>query len=319
MELMLSFLLVAIGFALLIKAADYLVDGAAALAVRFSMSEIVIGLTIVSFGTSAPELIVNVIASIRGKSEITLGNVIGSNIINTLLILGVAGLISSIKLEKNTVWREIPFSLLAAIVLFIACNDMMLDGQANLLSRVDGIMFLLFFVIFVAYTFAVSNVESDNTPDIKTLSILKIWLYLIFGAIGLFFGGKLVVDNAIDIAKSLEISEKVVGLTVVAIGTSLPELVTSAVAAFKNKADIAIGNIVGSNIFNIFFVLAISTIIRPIPFIDALNVDVLILISISVILFLIMFTGKKRVIDRWESIFLVAIYVAYMFFILLRG
>jgi cation:H+ antiporter len=319
MELTLSFVYVAIGFALLIKAADFLVDGAAALAVRFSMSEIVIGLTIVSFGTSAPELIVNVIASIRGNSEITLGNVIGSNIINTLLILGVAGLISSIKLEKNTVWREIPFSLLAAIVLFIACNDMMFDGQANLLSRVDGILFLFFFVIFVAYTFAVSNVESDHTPDIKTLSISKIWLYLILGAIGLFFGGKLVVDNAIDIARSLEISEKVVGLTVVAIGTSLPELVTSAVAAFKKKADIAIGNIVGSNIFNIFFVLAISTIIRPIPFIDELNVDVLILISISVILFLIMFTGKKRVIDRWESIFLVAIYVAYMIFILIRG
>jgi cation:H+ antiporter len=319
MDLFLSFVLVVVGFAILIKAADFLVDGAAALAVRFSVSEIMIGLTIVSFGTSAPELIVNVIASIRGNSEITLGNVIGSNIINTLLILGVAGMISAIKLEKNTVWREIPFSLLAALVLFVACNDMMLDGQPNLLSRADGIIFLSFFVIFIAYTFAVSNVESENTPVIKTLSNLKISIYLILGAAGLFFGGKLVVENAVDIAKTMEISEKVVGLTIVAIGTSLPELVTSAVAAFKKKSDIAIGNVVGSNIFNIFFVLAISTVIRPIPFIDSLNVDILILIIISVILFLIMFTGKKRVIDRWEAILLVIIYFVYMVYIIQRG
>ena len=319
MDLLLSFLLIALGFVLLIKAADFLVDSAAALAVKFSVSDIVIGLTIVSFGTSAPELIVNVIASIQGNSEITLGNIIGSNIINTLLILGIAGAIYTIKIEKNTVWREIPFSLLAALVLFIACNDMLFDGEDNLLSRTDGILFLLFFIIFIVYTFTISNVESSHAPEIKTLSTLKIWIYIILGMIGLFFGGKLVVDHAVKIAKFLEISEKVVGLTIVAIGTSLPELVTSAVAACKKKSDIAVGNVVGSNIFNIFFVLAISTIIRPIPFISELNVDIIILISVSVFLFLIMFTGKKRAIDRWESVLLITIYIAYTIFILFRG
>jgi cation:H+ antiporter len=319
MDLLLTFLLIALGFALLIKSADFLVDGAAALAVKFSVSDIVIGLTIVSFGTSAPELIVNVIASIQGNSEITLGNVIGSNIINTLLILGIAGAIYTIKIEKNTVWREIPFSLLAALVLFIACNDMLFDGEDNLLSRTDGILFLLFFIIFIVYTFTISNVESSHTLEIKTLPTLKIWIYIILGMIGLFFGGKLVVENAVKIAEVLEISEKVVGLTIVAIGTSLPELVTSAVAAFKKKSDIAIGNVVGSNIFNIFFVLAISTIIRPIPFINELNVDLIILISVSVFLFLIMFTGKKRAIDRWESVLLMTIYIAYTIYILFRG
>jgi len=319
MDLLLSFLLIAIGFALLIKAADFLVDGAAALAVKFSVSDIVIGLTIVSFGTSAPELIVNVIASIQGNSEITLGNIIGSNIINTLLILGIAGAIYTIRIEKNTVWREIPFSLLAALVLFIACNDMLFDGKDNLLSRTDGILFLLFFIIFIVYTFTISNVESSDAPEIKTLTTLKIWIYIILGMIGLFFGGKLVVDHAVKIAAVLEISEKVVGLTIVAIGTSLPELVTSAVAAFKKKSDIAIGNVVGSNIFNVFFVLAISTIIRPIPFINELNVDLIILIAVSVFLFFIMFTGKKRAIDRREAVLLITIYIAYMIFILFRG
>ncbi len=319
MDLALSIALIVVGFVLLIKAADYLVDGAAALAAKFSVSEIVIGLTIVSFGTSAPELIVNVIASIRGNSDITLGNVIGSNIMNTLAILGIAGIIYAIKIEKNTVWREIPFSLLATVVLFIACNDMLFDGAENLLSRTDGILFLLFFVIFIVYTFTVSKVETTDLPEIKILSTLKIWIYIILGMIGLFLGGKLVVENAVEIARVLEISEKVVGLTVVAVGTSLPELVTSAVAAVKKKSDIAIGNIVGSNIFNIFFVLAISTIIRPIPFISSLNVDLIVLILVSIFLFLIMFTGKKRVIDRWESAILLIVYIIYTIYIIIRG
>lgn len=319
MILIVDFLLIAAGFALLIKSADFLVDGASALAVKFSVSQIVIGLTIVSFGTSAPELIVNVIASLGGNSDITLGNVIGSNIINTLLILGVAGLIYPIKTVKNTVWREIPYSLLAAALLILACNDLFLDGTANILSRSEGLIFLLFFLIFIVYSFAIARVESVDVPEIRVLSNLKIIVFILIGIAGLFYGGKLVVNYAINIARELHISEKMIGLTIVAIGTSLPELVTTAVAAYRKRSDIAIGNVVGSNIFNIFFVLAVSVIIRPIPFTEVLNLDLLVLLGASLFLFLLMFSGKKRTIDRWESVLLVFVYILYMGYIINRG
>ena len=319
MTLIVDFILIIAGFAFLIKSADFLVEGASALAAKFSVSQIVIGLTIVSFGTSAPELIVNIIASLRGNSDITLGNVIGSNIINTLLILGVAGLIYPIKTVANTIWREIPYSLLAAAVLLLACNDLLLDGTANILTRSEGFIFLLFFLIFIVYSFAIARVESVDVPEIKMLSDLKITIYILIGIAGLFYGGKLVVNNAVNIARELDISEKVIGLTIVAIGTSLPELVTSAVAAYRKKSDIAIGNVVGSNIFNIFFVLAVSVLIRPIPFNEVMNVDLMILLFASLFLFILMFSGKKRTIDRWESILLVAVYIFYMGYIIQRG
>jgi cation:H+ antiporter len=310
--------LIVIGFALLIKGADLLVEGSAALAVRLSVSEIVIGLTVVSFGTSAPELIVNILASIQGKTDITLGNVIGSNIINILLILGISGLLRPIVTEKNTVWREIPFSLLAAVALFIAANDAFFGSGPDEISRGDGLLFLLFFMIFITYSFAISGIEFRDQEKIKTLSVLRITLYMIFGLAGLLFGGKLVVDNAVKIAKVLAVSEKMIGLTIVAIGTSLPELFTTAVAAFKGKSDIAIGNIVGSNIFNIFFILALSSIINPIKFTTDLNVDILILIGASVILFITMFIGTVRKLDRGESLFFILVYIAYFIFLTIR-
>ena len=311
--------LLLLGFVLLIKGADFFVDGASALAIRLDVSQIVIGLTIVAFGTSAPELIVNFFAAINGNTDISLGNIIGSNIINILLILGIAGLIHPLRTQKNTVWREIPFSLLAVIVLIIVCNDQIIDNTRDLLSRSDAIILLLFFSIFIIYSFAISKVESQDAPDIKEFSTGRILLYLFLGLAGLIAGGRFVVKNSVQLAAYWGLSEKLIGLTIIALGTSLPELATSAVAAFKNKSDIAIGNIIGSNIFNIFFILGITALIKPLPFNPVLNQDLGILLVASILLFLTMFTGNKRLLDRWEAGIFLFIYAGYTVYLFIRN
>lgn len=300
------------GFSLLLKGGDLLVDGASALAYKFKISQIAIGLTIVAFGTSAPELIVNVFAALKASSEITIGNVVGSNIINILLILGVASIIRPLITQKNTIWKEIPFALLSSVVLIILANDLILSDQTNIISRSDGLILLMFFIIFLVYAFSIAKETDFADSEIKVLSISKSIIFLVLGIIGLFIGGKLIVDSAVAIARYLEISEAVIGFTVIAFGTSLPELATSAIAAKKGKADIAIGNIVGSNIFNIFFILAISALIVPIPFDSNLNIDLIILFLASLLLFLTMFIGKKKIIDRWEGIFFLLFYLFYL-------
>jgi cation:H+ antiporter len=316
---MLTIFLLVVGFLLLIKGADFLVDGSAAFAKKFSVSEIVIGLTIVAFGTSSPELIVNVISSISGNTEIAFGNVVGSNIVNILLILGIAGIVNVITIQENTVWREIPFSLLAVIVLLVMSNDYFFDSSPNLISRAEGILLLLFFIIFLTYTFAISKISIEDKPDIKKLGSLTITFFIIGGLAGLIIGGQLVVDNAVILAQKFGLSQKLIGLTIVSIGTSLPELFTSIVAAIKKKSDIAIGNIVGSNIFNLLFVLGISTVINPIPFAVTLNIDLLVLILASLVLFLTMFTGVRHALERWEAVILLLLYIGYNIFIILRG
>lgn len=317
--MLLSILCLVAGFILLIKGADFLVEGASSLAVKMSISEIVVGLTVVAFGTSAPELIVNVIASLQNNSAITFGNIVGSNIANILLILGVAGIIAPITTEKNTVWKEIPFAFLAAIILVVACNDVLLLGlQSNVISFGDGIVLLLFFIAFLVYTFAIPKVQVDDVVEITKISNVKIGAYIFIGLIMLVVGGKFVVDNAVFIAKSLGISDKTIGLTVVAIGTSLPELFTSAVAAYKKKNDIAVGNVVGSNIFNIFFILGTSTIISPVALPSGFNIDLLVLVAASAFLFFTMFTGKRRTLDRWEAILFVLGYIAYTIFLIFK-
>lgn len=310
--------LILLGFILLLKGADFLVDGSSALAAKMSISEIVIGLTIVAFGTSSPELLVNIFASLKDQPDVAFGNIVGSNIVNVLLILGISGIIYPIQIEKNTVWREIPFSLLAVFALFLMCNDMYFNNSENFLSRGDGLVLLLFFIIFLTYSFGIPKVESRDKPEIKELSNLKIILLILGGLVGLIFGGKLVVENTVYLARRLMVSEKLIGLTIVSIGTSLPELLTSTVAAYKKKSDIAIGNIVGSNIFNIFFILGVSAVIRPLPFQSVLNVDLIVLILVSLILFLTMFTGKKHSLDRWESELLVLLYILYTVYLLIR-
>lgn len=310
--LIIEILLFVVGFVLLIKGADLLVEGASSIAKSFNISQIVIGLTIVSFGTSAPELVVNVLASLSGSSDITIGNVVGSNIANILLILGVAGIIYPIHTQKNTVWKEIPFALLAAIVLLIISNDVFFNSGENLISRGDGLLLLLFLAIFLTYVFAISKDNKDTEEEIKSLPLKKSILFVVLGITGLVLGGKFIVDSAISIARMLSVSESVIGFTLVAIGTSLPELATSAVAAYKKNSDIAIGNVVGSNIFNVFFIMGVSSVINPIPFNNNLNIDLIFLVAVSLILFFSMFTGKKRNIGRVEGIFFILLYGIYM-------
>jgi len=317
--MLIPFILLALGLLAVIKGADFLIDGASSLAKRLNVSEIVIGLTIVAFGTSAPELVVNVFSSISGKNELVLGNIIGSNVFNTLFILGIAGLIYPLEVQRNSVRKEIPFSLLAAVILFILANDRLLfKGSVSRLTRIDGLIFLVLFGVFLCYTFGLSKIKSTNSDEIKLFSLLKTWVFIIIGFTGLFLGGKLLVDNAVIIARKLEVSEKLIGLTIVAVGTSLPELATSAVAAFKKRYDLAVGNVVGSNIFNILFILGISAEISPVHYSTAFNLDLCIYGLGTLLLFAAMFTGKSRKLDRWEALILLVTYIFYTVYIIVR-
>ncbi|MFC1558220.1 calcium/sodium antiporter [candidate division KSB1 bacterium] len=320
MNLFISFLLLIFGLILLIKGADYLVNGASSLAKKMSVTDISIGLTVVAFGTSAPELIVNIFASFQGNTDIVLGNIIGSNIFNILLILGISGIIYPLRTLKNTVWKEIPFSLIAVIALFLLCNDAQFSNQNNSLTRNDGIIMLIFFIIFLVYVFGIAKVEISDTPEIRILlSGRKTVFFIALGFVGLIAGGKIVISSAVNIARIYGVSQRIIGITMVAAGTSLPELFTSAIAAYKGKTDIAIGNVIGSNIFNIFFVLGISTVIKPLTFREKFNFDIYVLIAASTILFFTMFTGKKRSLDRWEAAFFVLLYIIYVVFIILSN
>jgi cation:H+ antiporter len=319
MYLFYLFILLIIGFILLIKGADLFIEAASSLALKMKVSQIVIGLTIVAFGTSAPELVINAFAATADKTDLSFGNIIGSNIINILLILGVAGILRPLRTLKNTVWREIPFALLAALVIWVMVNDSFFDGTFNILSRGDGIILLLFFLIFLTYSFAIAKVEVQDSPDLKIFSKYKIIIYLILGLTGLFIGGQLAVNNAVKIAGLLGLSDKLIGLTIVALGTSLPELVTSAVAARKGKTDIAIGNIIGSNIFNVFLILGLTAIITPLPFQAIMNYDIAVLVLASSLLFFTMFTGKKRLLDRWEAILFLILYFIYTIYLIMRN
>jgi cation:H+ antiporter len=318
---MLLYLKFIAGFAVIIKGADFLVDGSSSIARRFRVSELVIGLTVVAFGTSTPELFVNIMASLKGNTEIAIGNVLGSNIANILLILGVSSVICPLSVTKGTVWKEIPFSLLAAMVLGLMANDQLIDKNGiSVLTRIDGFVLLCFFIIFLYYSFSIAKeIEGIEThvPS-KEHGLTKSVLLVVSGLAGLCFGGDWIVEGAVKLAYKLGISQSVVGLTIVAVGTSLPELATSTVAAHKGKPDIAVGNVVGSNIFNIFFVLGVSSIIKPIPFQSRSNIDIGIVILASMLLFTFMFTGQKRSIDRWEGIVSLVLYGAYLVFQIIR-
>ena len=240
---------------------------------------------------------------------------LGSNIANILLILGVSSLIYPLAVTKGTVWKEIPFSLLAAIVLLVMANDRIIDGAgSSALARIDGLVFLCFFTIFIYYTFSIAA-QVDGLEEHVPATLhgwMRSLLNVIAGLVGLTLGGKWIVDGAIALATKFGLSESVIGLTIVAVGTSLPELATSAVAAYKKNVDIAVGNIVGSNIFNVFFVLGISATIRPLPFQTKNNIDLGMVILSSLMLFFFMFTGKKRSLDRWEGIVCLIIYFGYI-------
>jgi cation:H+ antiporter len=313
-----AYLLLIIGLVVLIGGANVLVLGASSIAKKFNIPNLVIGLTVVSFGTSFPELIINILAGANGQSDLAIGNVVGSNTINILLVIGVSALIKPVAVQSNTVKFEIPFSLLAMLVLFVLANDVLIDGEAlSILSRIDGVMFLTFFIIFMYYTFIVSkHGTADDGHQVKEQANWKSVLLLLAGIVGLYFGGVLIVDNATVIATNLGLSQAVIGILVVALGTSLPELATSAVAAYKGNADMAVGNIVGSNIFNVFFVLGISASIQPIAFSPALNTDILFALFASILLFVFIFTRKGRQIDRVEASIFLVLYGAYVAWLL---
>lgn len=311
--MLIPFIKLALGFIILIKGADWLVDGASALGRKYKISDLAIGLTIVAFGTSMPEFFVNIFATYQSHSDIALGNVIGSNIFNLLAILGIAGLITPLTVQSSTVWKEIPLSFLSALMLFLLANNIF--SKDLILTRFDGIILLILFVYFLYYVFY--QLKNENIPveiNKKDLSELKIWMFIIGGLLFLIFGGKLVVNSAVKIAVSLGISEKIIGLTIVASGTSLPELATSVVAAIKKNNDIAVGNIVGSNIFNILFILGISSIIRPLSYNPAFNYDLYLLGIGTILLFIAMFTGKQKKLDRWEAGILLLLYIGYIIY-----
>ncbi|RMD57615.1 sodium:calcium antiporter [Candidatus Woesearchaeota archaeon] len=313
---MLEILLILVGFVILIKSADWLVEGASSLAKRFGISDLVIGLTIVAFGTSAPELAVNVFASLKRSSELAISNVLGSNIANILLILGVCALISNLKVHKNTVWKEIPLSLLAVIMVFVLGNDAIMEGaSSSAITRGDGIALLGFFIIFMYYTFGVARVEG-NGFEVEKISALKSIVFVAVGCLGLAFGGKIIVDSALGLASLLGLSQALVGITVLAFGTSLPELAASGMAAWRGNTDMAIGNVVGSNIFNVLLVLSTSAIINPIPLVD--NVTLGMAILASILLFSILFVGRRHTLTRWEGCTFLVLYAIYISYALLH-
>ncbi len=318
-----EYLFLALGLTLLIKGADFLVRGASSVARSLKISEFVIGLTVVSFGTSLPELVISLMAGNEGVSDLAIGNVVGSNIANILLVLGVASIIYPMTATQGTVWREIPFTLVASLVLWVMLNDAFLDSSTESgLGHVDGIVLLGFFAVFIYYVAQI--IKSDQNKewvgpqagDSLTRSIVEI----VGGLIALVWGGSMAVDSAVVIARSWGMSDIFIGLTIIAIGTSLPELATSAMAAYRRNVDIAVGNIVGSNIFNIFIVLGISSLVHDIPFHAGNNIDMAVMVFATVLLFVFMFVGHPRkTIQRGEGAVFLAIYVLYTAYLVYRG
>lgn len=323
MTIFVSLLLFALGFVLLVKGADWLVEGASSLARRMNISDFVVGLTVVSFGTSMPELIVNIMASVQGNSEIAVGNILGSNIANILLILGISALIHPLPIQRNTILSEIPFSLAATFLMGFLANAVLFGDKTTLeISRPDGLILLIFFFLFMSYIVYLARTGAqDPTEDLpaESMSVSKAVIFSILGILLLFGGGKLVVDSAIQLATIWGLSQSFIGLTIVAIGTSLPELVTSAVAAWKRNADIAVGNVVGSNIFNLLWILGVSALIRPLPFSPQSNLDILVLIVANALLIFVLPLGRRWAIDRMNGGLFVGLYLAYIAYLVQRG
>lgn len=307
-------ILIILGFVLLIKGADFLVDGSSKIAKKFHIPEIIIGLTIVSIGTSMPELFVSITSALEGYPDIAVGNVIGSNLCNLLLILGLSAVIKAIEFKKETRLIEIPMTLFVTVILFVLCNI------GTNITRGEGIFLIGLFVLFIMYTIYMGKKgeEFENKSAFVELqteenySNLKSILWIILGIVGLKIGGDLVVNHSITIAQAFNISEKVISLTIIAIGTSLPELVTSVTAAFKGDSDIAIGNILGSNIFNILLILGVSSVITPIYYSVSYNNQILVLIIGTILLALFPFIGAKNKMTRTNGVAYLIIYAIYM-------
>lgn len=313
-------LLLIAGLLLILWGANALTDGAASVAKRFNISNLVIGLTIVALGTSAPEFVISFLSSLNGSAGLAIGNVVGSNIFNTLMIVGCTAIVAPIPIGKGTLAKEIPLCVLSALMLLVCANDMLLDGgAANVISRTDGLMLLGFFAIFMGYTFAIAkNGDGEEGGEIRSLPMWKSVLFILLGLGALIGGGQLFVNGASGIARSLGVSESVIGLTLVAGGTSLPELATSVSAALKKNPGIAIGNVIGSNLFNAFAVLGASATINDLPLGGITNFDFTTLVVASLLLWVVGFFMGRRIITRPEGILLVACYVAYTTYLIMQ-
>lgn len=304
----------AAGFALLLLGAHFLVEGGSAFGRHQKIPDIVIGLTIVSFGTSAPEMVISLMASAEGATDLAISNVVGSNIFNTFVIIGVGATIYPITVRKNTLIKEFPGSMIASLLLLLFATFITFDGEPRSLSLIDGFIFLVFFSVFLYYNIRITKKHKEAVEiHTKTLSLGKSIVFILSGLLILFFGGRLVVDGSIKTAIEFSLSERIIGLSIVAVATSLPELITSAVAAFKRNSDIAIGNALGSNIFNIFMVLGVSAIIRPLPAAEmGIDIWVAILSNLIIVAFVMVFSPKHRVIKHWQGAVLILLYTAYL-------
>lgn len=317
--MLLNVIFLVLGLVLILVGANALTDGASSLAKKWGMSDLVIGLTVVAFGTSAPELVISVMSAIEGNAGIAIGNVVGSNIFNVCAIAGITALVMPIKVAKSTMAADIPLVILSALVLLVMGNASLLDGSSdNVLTRVDGIILILFFIIFMYHTFTSAKEnpaelnESEGNAPAKEMPAWKASLWVIGGLAGLIYGGDRFVAGASGLASGLGVSDAVIGLTIVAAGTSLPELATSVTAALKGKTGIAIGNVIGSNIFNIFLVLGCSATVRQLPFGTVGNIDLLVLTGTSLLFWLFSYAYKARTITRPEGALLLCCYIGYM-------
>ncbi|KHF41349.1 calcium/sodium antiporter [Halalkalibacter okhensis] len=316
------YLLLIIGFGLLIKGADYFIDGSSNIAALFRVPPLIVGLTIVAFGTGAPEATVSIIAALEGNADVTIGNIIGSNLLNMSLVVGITAAIFPLAVERPTIKKEIPFAFLATIVLLVAMSDRALEfTNENFITRSDGIILLLFFAIFLYYVIeAARNSREEPVGDDATDQTGgwgKNILITVGGLAAIVLGGYLVVESSTDIALRFGMSETLVGLTIVAIGSSLPELITSITAAMKQQSEIALGNIVGSSIFNLLFVLGIASIISPLPVNDKLFFDIFVLLVLTIVLFIFSLTHYK--VKKYEGMALTVFYVIYLIYIIIRN
>lgn len=319
---MITYLLLLIGFALLIKGADFFVEGASKIAQALHVSPLLIGLTIVAFGTSSPEATVSIVAALEENAGVAIGNVVGSNIFNITFVVGLTAVLSPLKVESETIRKEIPFTLLASVTLLTLISDIKLQSlSANFITRGDGFIFLLFFAIFLYYIFEVARHSRDRIKEENATVEEPSWgkniLFTLGGLAAIIFGGDLTVNSATKIAYSFGMSETLVGLTIVAVGTSLPELITSVTAAIKKQSEIALGNIVGSNIFNILFVLGTASVISPLAVDPRILLDVVLMIILTIVLLL--FSRSNSRIGKVEGVFLAIAYIIYMIYIILRN
>ena len=313
-------LFIVIGFVALVKGADWLVDGASSIAKRFGISDLIIGLTVVAFGTSMPEFVVNMVSVGHGTTDLAITNILGSNIINTFVILGVTALVYPIVSQKHSRNFDIPLSIVAGfIVLTLVIFSAPFESFKGI-SRIGGVVLLIFFAFFLydAFMHAKNSDPEEESVSVLEMTAGKAVTLILVGLVGLAIGGELIVDGAVDLAARMGVSEAVIGLTVVALGTSLPELATSVIAAHKKNTDIAIGNVFGSNIFNVFFVLGTSAVVRPLPAYPNIELDAVMAALGSIVVWLVLRTNKERILKRWGGALLLLIYAGYLTYRLLN-